>query len=68
MIQGTRVGVHTLPDPTSERRCPRCGVTFRPADERVILTAPCMGCRPILRAEGDTTIWSVRTLKRLGML
>lgn len=51
------------PNTLDVARCWRCGIDFRPYRQHVGKDDPCRDCREALRADGDETIWDVRTLK-----
>ena len=57
-IHATRVG--RIPVVEKDISCWRCGVTFNPANESVIRSAPCRDCRLTLRKEGDKTRYGSR--------
>jgi len=46
--------------PPGHRLCWRCGVSFKWKDMRLIDGAPCIDCREVLAADGDTTRWSTQ--------
>jgi len=62
-MRAERVGRLSTNLPKGHRRCWRCGVVFKWETMRLTDDAPCVDCRAVLKADGDTTRYSTQRSK-----